>query len=272
VDVANMTGRLGTDDYAHEVAALVRAAALATRPDALVVAEHAHDATADLDVGGWHGTMNYAGFMRPLWTWLRSPEPSLPHFMGLPVPIPRWSGRLAVRTMREFASRNSWRTQTHSWNLLDSHDTARFRTVSGDPALVELGAGLLATMPGTPMLFAGDELGLPGVNGEDSRRPMPWHRPSTWDTLTLARYRQLIGLRRQHEALRTGGLRWAHVDDDSLAYWRESGTQRLLVFARRAAGPPVAAPGVAGTNLYGGAPLAGELPGDGPTFQVWAVD
>lgn len=272
VDVANMTGRLAADDYTVEVAALVRAAAVAARPDALVVAEHNYDASRDLDRGGWHGTMNYSGFLRPLWTWLRSPEGTFPQFLGIPTPIPRLGADLAVRTIREFAARNSWYRLTHSWNLLDSHDVTRFRTITGDPALVEVGAGMLATMPGTPMLFAGDEFGLPGQTGEDARRPMPWHRQSTWDSATLARYRRLFALRNGHRALREGGLRWAHVSEDAVAYWRETATERLLVYARRAGGPPVELPGVTGTNLYGGAPLDGRLPGDGPTVQVWAAD
>ena len=42
-------------------------------------------------------------------------------------------------------------------------------------------AGLQFTLPGVPMIFAGDEIGLEGVNGEDARRPMPWHRREEWD-------------------------------------------------------------------------------------------
>ena len=30
------------------------------------------------------------------------------------------------------------------------------------------------TTPGVPMVFAGDEIGLDGLWGEDARRPMPW--------------------------------------------------------------------------------------------------
>ncbi|MDY7090516.1 MAG: alpha-amylase family glycosyl hydrolase, partial [Actinomycetota bacterium] len=68
VDVANMTGRHGADDLNHEVATLLRRAVL----DGLLSAEHGHDATGDLDRDGWHGTMNYAGFTRPVWSWLRA--------------------------------------------------------------------------------------------------------------------------------------------------------------------------------------------------------
>jgi alpha-glucosidase len=276
VDVANMTGRHGAEDHAHEVAALLAAAIRATRPDGLLVAEHGHDASDDLDRGGWHGTMNYAGFARPVWTWLRSPNLDLPDFLGVPHEIPRADGPTMVATMQGFASRMSWRSLVHSWSLLGSHDTARVRTVFGDPDLVEVGAGLLATLPGTPMIFAGDELGMVGVNGEDSRRPMPWERRESWHEPTLQRYRDLLRLRADQHALRHGGLRFAHIDTDVLAYWREETHSRLLVLVRRAAGVPVRVPGVhSGVNLYGEAELPVDidgalLPGDGPTVQVWA--
>ncbi len=284
VDVANMTGRLGADDYAHEVAVLLAEAVRAARPDALLVAEHAHDATGDLDTGGWHGTMNYTGFTRPVWAWLRSAELDLPDFLGVPGGVPRLDGPAVTATMAAFGARMSWRSRVHSWTLLGSHDSPRIRTVVGDPDRVEVALGLLCTLPGTPMVFAGDEFGLTGVNGEDGRRPMPWGDPGRWDSVTLGRYRDLIGLRRAQPALRHGGLRTAYVDADTIAYWRETAQQRLLVLVRRAAGTPGATvPGVrGGTNLYGGAALEPAtapdgtvgvvLPADGPTVQVWACE
>ena len=51
---------------------------------------------------------------------------------------------------------------------------------------------------------------------------MPWHRPESWDAATLAAYRALIALRRAEPALRHGGLRWPHVDADTLVFLRES--------------------------------------------------
>jgi len=90
------------------------------------------------------------------------------------------------------------------------------------------------------MVFAGDEIGLEGVLGEDSRRPMPWHRREEWDTATLATYAALARVRRESPALRRGGLRWAHVGTDAVAYLREHPTQTLLVTARRAGGPAIA--------------------------------
>ena len=89
------------------------------------------------------------------------------------------------------------------------------------------------------MLFAGDEIGLEGVLGEDSRRPFPWQHPEAWDEQTLATYAALARLRHEHEALRRGGLRWAHVDDDALVFLREHPAGSALVAVRRAAGAPI---------------------------------
>jgi alpha-glucosidase len=271
VDVANMTGRRGADDYTHKVAAAMREVLAGVRDDLLLLAEHTHDSTGDMDRDGWHGTMNQAAFTRPVWSWLRAPELNMAHFLGVPEPVPARGGPAVLATMAQFASRVSWRSRVNSWNLLSSHDTPRIRTIAGNAERVGVAAGLLATMPGVPMVSAGDELGMEGVNGEDGRRPMPWRQPSTWDTATLGRYRELMALRRDQPALRHGGLRFEHVDEDAIAYWRETPGQRLLVLARRAPGTPVPVP-YQGENLYGGAELSGNLPGDGPTVQVWAVE
>ncbi|TYC00607.1 glycoside hydrolase family 13 protein [Micromonospora sp. WP24] len=279
VDVANMTGRRGADAYTHEVAALLRTVVTQTRPDALLMAEHGHDHTGDLDRDGWHGTMNYVGFTDPVWSWLRHGEQPVPNFLGTPGGVRRRDAAAVLATMDTYRSLVSWRSYTHSWQLLGSHDSARIRTVVGDAARHEVAVGLLATMPGLPMIFAGDELGLTGVNGEGSRTPMPWHRPERWDGGTFAAYRALLRLRRDEPALRHGGLRWVHHDPETLVFLRESPAGTVLVLARRAAGTPLRLVGLsAGENLYGGAPAlrpdgggAVALPGDGPTFQVWRL-
>jgi alpha-glucosidase len=144
--------------------------------------------------------------------------------------------------MREWTARNGWLAAASSWNILGSHDSARIRTVVGSPEAHRVAVGLQFTLPGVPMVFAGDELGLEGVNGEDARRPMPWHRPDAWDHETLATYAALAAVRHDHVALRRGGLRWAHIGEDTLAFLREHPEETLLVVARRAPGPPLDLP------------------------------
>lgn len=268
IDVANMTGRLGPVDVNHDVARAVRRTAEAERADAWVIGEHNHDASGDLDGDGWHGTMNYSGFSWPVWSWLRDPESPARAF-GRPVPVARRGGPLVQRTLREWLARYGWRATCQSWNILGSHDSARIRTLTGSAVLHRVAAGLQFTLPGVPMLFAGDEIGLEGVLGEDARRPMPWHRREQWDEQTLATYAALASARAEHPALVHGGLRWAHVDEDCLAFLREHPEGDVLVVARRAAGEPLEL-GLPGTpELI----LSTEPDGstDGPSVTLWRL-
>ena len=203
--------------------------------------------------------MNYSGFSWPVWSWLRDPaSPARP--FGRPVPVPRRGGGAVVETFRAWQGALGWRATASSWNILGSHDSARIRTlVGGDAAVHRVAAGLQFTMPGVPMVFAGDEIGLEGVNGEDARRPMPWHRREEWDEQTLTTYADLARLRREHPALRRGGLRWAHVDADTIAYLREHPDQTVLVVARRAAGGAFTLPVGAGRHLFGSEPGGVDL-------------
>ncbi len=283
IDVAHLTGRRRDQDVLAEVSKGIRAAAIAARPDALVVAEHGHDARADLRVGGWHGTMNYAGFTRPVWTWLRGdvlPPVPAKEFVELPVGVPRLPGEAAVESMTRIRAGVPWSAHIHSWVILDSHDTARFRTIAGSRERQLVGLGLQMTTPGVPMLFAGDEIGLEGDWGEDSRRTMPWGRPETWDGELLEAYRRLVALRRGSRALARGGIRYAHVSADTIAYVREAVADTVLCLAVRDGDQQVRVPlaPLGGTELEtlwgddaridGGEAI---LPEGGPAFHVWRV-
>ncbi len=275
IDVANMTARLGTYDANHEVARLTRDAITAEREDALLLAEHGHDFRGDVQGDGWHGTMNYAGFLRPVWMWLRRhdlPERVELAFGDLPVPFPVRSGQETVAAMSLFRSGVPWPSIVQSWTLLDSHDVARFRSVAGSRDRQLVGVGLQMTTPGVPMIFAGDEIGLEGDWGEDARRTMPWDRMDTWDGALFEGYRSLVALRRSSDALARGGIRYLHVSDDAIAYLRESRSERLLCLAARAPHDPIVAPFAQLETLYGEDATDGVLPSHGPAFHVWRIN
>ena len=274
IDVANMAGRHHDVDLTHELAREMRATLAASRDEALLIAEHGHDFRGDVQGFGWHGTMNYAGFLRPVWEWLRGgelPEELRRSFWGLPVGLPHAGGRDATGTMRAFRAGVPWASTLHSWALLDSHDTARFRTVAGDHGRQLVGVGLQMTTPGVPMVFAGDELGLEGEWGEDARRTMPWSRPESWDRRLLEEYRALIRLRRASPALARGGIRYVHVSDDAIAYIRECRDEQLLCLAARAPHDQIVVPFDELETLHGEDARHGALPAHGPAFHVWRI-
>jgi alpha-glucosidase len=286
VDVANMTGRWGSEDRTHEVARALRERITRERPDAALVAEHFHDASADLLGDGWHANMNYTGFTRPAWSWLAAEDSGVP-FLGLPVRVPRRPAVRMVETMREFASAVPWQVTVRQWNMLGSHDTARLRSIVGSRDMVEVAAALLFTYPGVPVVFAGDEVGATGLNGEHARTTMAWDQAAggggpCWDAATLAIYQGLSRLRSSSPALRDGGLRWAVVADDAVAYLREVPGERVLVVAARAPWPGarlprrLLAPGAEPEHLYGGVAVTAsadglDVAGDGPGVGIYRL-
>jgi alpha-glucosidase len=238
VDAANMAARLGPVDGSGRLQQRLLATVRAARPDAYVLAEHCHDATADLQGEGWHGTMDYLGFTAAAWSWLQDPDRPVV-LLGAPVPLPRRTGRQVVRALRQVRGQLPWRSVVHSLSLLGSHDTARWARVTGDRARRHVGLAWCLTSPGVPSVYYGDELGLAGADRDEGREPMPWDRPERWDPATLDWTRRLIALRRRTVALRHGGLRWLHVDDDVLVYLRTHPEGRALVQLTRAATGPV---------------------------------
>jgi alpha-glucosidase len=280
VDVANMAGRMGSVDVTHEFARDVRSAMALESDEALLVAEHGHDASGDLLGDGWHGTMNYAGFTRQVWCWLRSPD-FHETFLGLPVEVPVMSGEQFVASLRAFHARIPWRSLIASWNILGSHDTARIRTVVGSADRQIAALALAVGLPGVPMVFAGDEIGAAGLWGEDSRTPFPWHDEARWDTGTLGAYRSLLGVRRSSPALATGGLRWMHVGNDAVAFVREHPSETVLVIVARGQAESVRVPladlGGSGIEHVFGFPatvVAGQIVVEVPSAGagVWRVE
>jgi len=278
VDVANMTGRHGAQDHNHAVAREMRRAVDEAAPGSLLVGEHVHDFSTDIRGDGWHGAMNYAGFTRPVWTWLRD-KGFAPKFLGSPLRVPRLGGEAVRETVDDFMAQSPWTVRAHSFTLLGSHDTTRVRTLVGEDARqVVAAAGLLLTMPGIPMITYGDEVGMEGDSGEDGRRPMPWDE-SCWDTDIFEAYQALVRLRVDHVALRRGGLRWVHADGDSLTFLREHPDQTALVHVSRGAHAPIRLstrhlPGVEAAVAAYGTRLGREggtitLAADGPGVSVW---
>jgi alpha-glucosidase len=237
IDVGNMTGRYEGADLHREVMLGIRQAVEETNSDAWLVAENADWIPSDLDGFGWHGSMNYQGFMRPLWAWLNTGTIMGRGFHGLPIDPPKFSSQQLIASMKAFNGVIPWRSLIASMTLLDSHDTGRFRSVvGGDVDRHLVGMALLLTYPGVPSIFAGDEVVLEGIWGEDARRTIQWDEQATWDHKFLDEIKRLIGLRKSEDALISGGLRFLSSDNETLTFLRESNEQTLLIVLRRSGG------------------------------------
>ncbi|MCS3842864.1 glycoside hydrolase family 13 protein [Microbacterium sp. AK031] len=294
IDVANMTGRLGDIDLNDEVRQLLRETLLRINPDAILLGESTNDAASDLQGDGWHGAMTYPSFTRPLWGWLSEPtgeswftgegeEMTEPWFFGQPIGgIPRYTARDFAGAVARFTGGIPWRVRLGNMQPLDTHDTGRFAT-NAAPGTVPVAVGLSMTMPGVPVVFAGDEFGLTGADGEASRTPMPWGTEAESATAALlAQYSHLIALRREHPVLGSGGMRWLHIDDETIVFVRESAAESVLVLATRGgADVEIPAGALAGAesaeSLFGEATLAAASDGsvavtaDGPAFAAWSL-
>lgn len=293
IDVANMTGRLGAEDLNTQVRQTVRRTMIEVAPDTLLLAESTGDAATDLQGDAWHGGMTYPAFTRGVWSWLAEPR-SVPHrgfdgeltddmwFFGLPTGMPRYTARQFVAQYERFTSQLPWRVQRGTMAALDTHDTARFATYAS-PGAVPVAVGLSMTLPGIPVVYAGDEFALEGLDGEMSRTPIPWDRlaePEVAERVAL--YRELIGLRRAHSVLATGGLRWLHTDDDALVFVREGDAESVLVLATRGDADvmlpaPLVTGGADAALLFGDASLTSSEDGavrvqaSGPAFAAWSL-
>ncbi len=246
VDCANTTARFRDHDDNHDVARTTRATMGALDGDVgadvdvdvgderWLVAEHCYDSGDDLDGTGWHGVMAYQWFTRPLWAWLKDPGP-----MSLmsAVELIDLDGPGLVASMRELSANVSWEARQASMTMLDSHDTARLRTVvGGDRRRHLIGLAALFTMPGVPTLFAGAEVGCEGDSSDTARVPFPWHRLADIDETEpdgdgkfLHDLRTLIALRRRSDALRTGSMRWLDATEHSITFVRESASENVVV-------------------------------------------
>lgn len=98
------------------------------------------------------------------------------------------------------------------FNLLDSHDTNRLITRCGsfDNFIQQL--AILLTMPGSPCIYYGTEIGLEGGHDPDCRRCMPWKKiESGFGTKYKELVSSLIHLRNEEMALRS--LKYRFTDE-----------------------------------------------------------
>ena len=93
-----------------------------------------------------------------------------------------------------------------SWMVLDNHDAPRLRHVLPQDWQQRMAQVLQFTLPGSPNVYYGVELGMNGGDDPDNRAPMRWDL-ATDSNPYLVWMRNLIDLRKHNRALTIGDFR-----------------------------------------------------------------
>lgn len=143
-------------------------------------------------------------------------------------------------------------------NFAGNHDVTRFMSEAAgqiDPSIFEqpwtarppipddaraharlrLAQTFVLTVPGAPVLYYGDEFGMPGANDPDNRRPMRFDNERTaLEQATARQIERLARLRRCVRSLRRGRLRMLQAEAERLTYARDAddGAPALVVLNR----------------------------------------
>ncbi len=125
----------------------------------------------------------------------------------------------------------------NSWNMLSSHDTPRIRHQF--PLHWPVAIACQFTLPGSPILYYGEELGLVSEGDPYCRQPMPWDRVHQ-DHPDIKRYQEWIRLFRGNPALNRGAFYPAHSTNPHVCgFWRKTSNiaDNILVVINASANP-----------------------------------
>ena len=120
-----------------------------------------------------------------------------------------------------------------AFNHLDTHDTMRALNRCGSLDTFYQQLTMLLTMPGSPCIYYGTEIAMPGGNDPDCRRTMPWDKIEKGEfACHQALTKALIALRNQYRQLKGERICWLHDDAHPrlIAYDRPGETKTIRVY------------------------------------------
>ncbi len=221
----------------------------AVKPQALIVGEIWHYAGDFLEGDEWDSVMNYP-FCHAVRGLLAEGGKGPSQFLG------------DLSFLRGNLHRD---VEGYLWNFIGTHDTARFLyAAGGDTGKQRLAAALQLLLPGMPMVYYGDEVGMAGASALDCRGGMLWEE-SRQNKEMLAWYRRLIRLRHEEPVLTEGALTRRQADDrlGLLLLERQLGKRRAALVFHTKEGP-LPLPQLQGyQDLITGQPFPGTLEGYG---------
>ena len=139
-------------------------------------------------------------------------------------------------------------------NLLGTHDTERILTVLGGESgdgytneqlsvkrmtesekkrateLLKLAYTIVATVPGVPCIYYGDEAGMEGYRDPFNRMPYPWGKENAE---LLEHYKKINGIRLREQVYKDGFFEILECNQDFLAFARYGESDFLLTIVNR---------------------------------------
>ena len=281
IDVSNMTGRHEADDLYLDVAKTIRRTMSEINPDSLLLGEYTADPGLNVQGDAFNGAMTYSNFTRSAWRWFFNRKVGKTPIHMVTEGQLFGDGKDFHETYTQFIAPFAWHVRQHNMNALDTHDLPRFKTFTIEGAQA-VAAGMQFALPGIPVIWSGDEFGLDGINGEDSRTPLPWNNERPYDKHMFEVYASLTALRKANPALVHGSVRFVFASSEAVAFVREAREETLLVLATRGKEPKLlieasALPGSEKAELiYGSAKLRvkkGQIKVDAGklAFAVWRL-
>lgn len=159
--------------------------------------------------------------------------------------------RYAIETVMRNAPKDIMHLQM---NFLGTHDTERIISALSDISFegksnaeiahlklshherevaktrLKLAYLALITMPGVPMIYYGDEIGMEGYKDPFNRMPYPWKHQ---DIELLSYMQQILALRKHNSVYANGNIKVLHMDENAMLYLRENNQSRHLIVINR---------------------------------------
>ena len=203
------------DEISHFFWKNFRKAIKAVKKDMLIIGEIWHYAGDFLEGDEWDTVMNYPFYLN-LIDLLADEKINVSQF---------------VQNLGYLKGRLNKKCYPLMWNLIDSHDTARFLHLCNDNKKKQhLAAAFQLLLPGMPMVYYGDEYAMPGANDPDCRRGMYWDEEYQ-DKEMYNWYKKLMQIRKAHACIVEGEMieTITNDDDDTIVMIRKNGDETITM-------------------------------------------
>lgn len=201
------------DEIGHDFWRAFKKRIKSVNKDAIIIGEIMHEANSFLKGDQLDGIMNYP-FKNALTDFFAKNEITSEEFSNI----------LGTTRMLYMDS-----ITKQMWNLIDSHDTARFLTESKDKLdSLKLASAFQFTYVGVPYIYYGDEIGMSGGNDPYNRGCMKWNKED--QNLDLFEfYKKLIKIRKENKALVYGEYKEIYVKNNVIVFERIYNEEVIVV-------------------------------------------